>query len=186
MSNDDLNRARELLLKPIEKGVLMQLANISKPDRHVFVTIETLVQWSSLSHASVLRALNGLERLGLIVRWRGARGRATGYILKLPDDKESRRARLARQKGKDHGEPIALGGDDAQRDTDRLTVNQQGSPTDPKNGSQRSSLPLSPVFITGSSPESTRTPATPRGQVSVSDRLDELLAQLRAESTDDH
>lgn len=130
MSNSDLNCARELFLPPIEKALLMQLANISKPDKPAFVTIETLVQWSSYSHATVLRALNGLEERGLIFRRRGARGRATGYILKLPDYEKSHRARLARQKGWDHGEPITTDKADALRDAHRLTAIQQDSPTE--------------------------------------------------------
>jgi DNA-binding MarR family transcriptional regulator len=170
VSNQDLNCARELLLQPTEKALLMQLANISKPGKPVFVTIETLVQWSSYSHATVLRALNGLEKLGLIVRRRGARGRATGYTLTLPDYEKSRQARLARQKGWDHSEPMTMGGGGAQRDTNRLAVNQQGFPTETKKGSHGSSLPDSPVFITGSSPSD---PATTR------ERLNTILGALQ-------
>jgi len=184
MSNDDLNCARELLMQPTEKALLMQLANISKPGKPVFVTIATLVQWSSYSHATVLRALKGLEKRGLVVRWRGVRGRATGYLLKLPDYEEAHRARLARQKGWDHGESMTMRDEGARRGANGLTVNQQGNPTEPKNGSQRSSLPDSPVCITGSSPLSNANPSG-TGPQPVGEAIATILSRLRPGGHDD-
>ena len=153
MSFDDLNCARELDLPMPEKCVLLTLANISKKVSHrATVSISTLVQWSSCSHSTVLRALRGLERKQLITRHQSPRRRATTYELHLPDYVTARRARQIRQFGSAPDEPTRNGKVGSLGANGSVAVNQSLDQHDTNVGSPQTPLRSSPVTNTGSSP----------------------------------
>jgi hypothetical protein len=173
VSFDDLNCARELDLPMPEKCVLLTLANISKKVSHrATVSISTLVQWSSCSHTTVLRALKALEKKQLIIRHRSARRRATTYELRLPDYPTARHARQIRQSGWAPSEPTRNGKVGSLRTNGGAVVNQRLDRRDTSDGPPRTSLRSSPVTITGSSP------AGPRP---AKEGLDSLVEKLHTE-----
>jgi DNA-binding MarR family transcriptional regulator len=184
----DLNCARELKLTPPEKSVLMQLANITNRAHQARVSISTLVEWTSFSHTTVLRALDRLEARRLIVRNRSPRRRATTYELCLPEYEGARRARLKRQRGFDFEDERDRGRVGSQRTNSGNGANQAQSHAGNGVGSGRTTFRKSPVYITGASPTPTqddKAQQNHRGYVPTSDRLGELLADLEPEPSDE-
>ena len=183
----DLNCARELKLTPPEKAVLMQLANITNRAHHARVSISTLVEWTSFSHTTVLRALDRLEARKLIVRHRSLRRRATTYELCLPEYEGAKRARLKRQKGFDFEDEYHREHVGSQRTNRSNGANQAQSHSDNNVGSGRTPFRKSPVYITGASPrpaEQDKAHHDNRGYAPTSDRLGELLAELEPEPSE--
>lgn len=180
MTFRDLNCARELELTPKEKAVLMQLANITSPTGRARATISILVEWTSFSRPSVVRALDQLEERGLIVRHRPGRRRSSFYDLRLPDYESAKAARIERQRGR--------APKDSQRTKRSVTVTPQKSHSDTTDESGRATIRNLPVNITGSSPAPTQQDKTPRnhgGFMPTNDRLDQILTNLRPDSTND-
>jgi hypothetical protein len=158
----------------------MQLANITSPTGRARATISLLVEWTSFSRPSVVRALDQLEERGLIVRHRPGHRRSSYYDLHLPDYETAKSARKERQRGR--------APKDSQRTKRSVTVTPQKSHRDISDESGRATIRNLPVNITGLSPEPTRQDKTPRthgGFVPTSDRLDNILNGLQPDSTDD-